>query len=195
MIVFSCRDSINGNQKNDLVYIQYGKWSGQNESLAVTLDLDNFKDYPELLNRTEEIACQDSLPKIVFRTGDSVKDIYFHNPCWKDYACILLKQRNQIEIHNDTIFKGGDLIYPLDSLKQVLRKNLENFGKNPTLAESPEKLLIHISYDSLKPEKLRKTLDELTTTYTQITDSTNINIWLKQRIKLLPPPPPEVTGS
>ena len=71
-----------------------------------------------------------------------------------------------------------------------MRRDLENFGKNPELADNPRKLLFYVSYDSLQPDKLNRMLDGLTDVYLKITDSTNINIWLNERIELIPPPPP-----
>src|SRR5690606_36207640 len=144
----------------------------------------------ELLNRTEDIVCNDSLPKITIKTDQKIKTIYFHNPCSENYGCILIKQKNVIEIHNDTIFKSWELSYPLDSLENVLLRDIENYGKNPELADNPRKLLIYLSYDSLQPDKLYRTLDVLTDVYSEITDSTNINIWLNERNNFIPPPPP-----
>ncbi|MGB5820692.1 MAG: hypothetical protein WBG90_14500 [Saonia sp.] len=197
-IVFNYIDSgsnklsgYNAERKKELLtLVDYGRWNAQNDSLSVELKLREFKDFRELLNRTEDIVCNDSLPKVTIRTDQKIKTIYFHNPCWENYGCILIKQKNVIEIHNDTIFKSWELSYPLDSLENVLRRDIENYGKNPEFADNPKKLLICVSYDSLQPYRLYRTLDGLTNVYSKITDSTNINIWLNERIDFIPPPPP-----
>lgn len=190
LAVVSCQELQQKEKKELLTMVDYGKWNTQNDSLGVELKLEEFKDFRELLIRTENVVCNDSLPKITIRNNQKVKTIYFHNPCWDDYGCILIKQKNVVEIHNDTIFKSWESRYPMDSLENVLRRDIENYGKNPDLADNPRKLLIYISYDSLQPDKLYRTLDGLTDVYSKITDSTNINIWLNERIDFIPPPPP-----
>ena len=190
LAVLNCQNLERTEKKQQLVLIDYGRWKTQNDTLGVELNLNEFKDFSELLNRTEEVVCNDSLPKLTIRNDQRIKTIYFHNPCWENYGCILIKQKNVIEIHNDSIFKSWELSYPMDSLETVLRKDIENHGKNPELADNPRKLLIYVSYDSLLPDKFNETLDRLTDIYSKVTDGTNINIWLNERIDLIPPPPP-----
>jgi len=190
LAAISCQDIERKEKKERLMFVDYGKWNTQNDSLGVELKLRELNDFRELLNRTEDIVCNDSLPKITIKTDQKIKTIYFHNPCSENYGCILIKQKNVIEIHNDTIFKSWELSYPLDSLENVLLRDIENYGKNPELADNPRKLLIYLSYDSLQPDKLYRTLDVLTDVYSEITDSTNINIWLNERNNFIPPPPP-----
>lgn len=190
LVAISCQDMERKEKKELLTLVDFGKWHTQDDSLGVELELEEFKSFRELLIRTENVICNDSLPKLTIRTDQKIKTIYLHNPCWEDYGRILIKQKNVIEIHNDTIFKSWELTYPIDSLENVLRRDIENYGKNPDLADNPRKLLIYVSYDSLRPARFLKTLDGLTEVYKKITDSTNINIWLNERIDLIPPPPP-----
>ncbi|QLG46996.1 hypothetical protein [Costertonia aggregata] len=187
---FSCQNSEIKKPKKQLASIEFGKYNNQNDNLGVELELSKFKNFRELLNRTEEVACNDSLPKVNFRTERKLKTVYFYNPCWDRYLCIFIKQKNTIRIHNDTITKSWDLHYPLDSLENVLRRDIENYGENPMLADNPKKLLIYISYDSNGLKKLPETLDKLTEAYYKITDTTNINIWLDVKFDVPPPPPP-----
>ena len=112
------------------------------------------------------------------------------NPCWEGLACILIKQKNVIEIHNDTINKANENFYPLDSLPQILKRDLENNGKNPKLSDNPEKLLIYISYDKNGIEKLPNTLNKLTASFEQVTNRKDLKIWLNEKIDIPPPPPP-----
>jgi hypothetical protein len=162
---------------------------GYSDSLGVELKLNQFKNWNKLINQTEIISCNDSLPKITLRTDNEIKTIYLQNPCWKNFGCILIKQRNIIQIHNDTINKYDDF-YPLDSLESVLKRDVENNGKNFDLSDSPEKLLIDISYDKNGIENLPKFLLKLTQTYEKITNNTDINIWLSKRFGDFPIPPP-----
>ena len=60
------------------------------------------------------------------------------------------------------------------------------------LSDRPEKLLINISYDEKGFENLPKTLDKLTQFYELITNRTDINIWLDEKLDIpLPPLPKE----
>lgn len=191
--IIGCQNS--DRKENQLVQKEYGNWNAGNDSLGVELELDGFKTWKELLNRTERIACNDSTPKITLKTAKEIKTIYFRNPCWENFGCILIRQRNTIEIHNDTINKSDENFYPLDSLKSVLKRDFENNGKNPKFSDNPEKLLIYISYDHFEAKKLIKTIDKLTRAYEQITNRTDIKIWLNEKFYFPPPPPPMPTET
>ena len=186
----------NGKKENLLVQKEFGKWRKDSDSLSVELNLKEFKSWNALRERTEEISCNDSVPKITLKTEKELKTIYFQNPCWENFACILIKQKNVIEIHNDTVNKNFRNFYPIDSLKNILRRDVANNGKNPELCEKPEKLLIYISYDNMQTEKLLKTLNIVTQEYEKITSKRDIKIWLNEKIQVeyseIPPMPVEL---
>ena len=187
LTIFGCQNS--DRKENRLVKKEYGNWNAQNDSLGVELEINGFKTWKDLLNRTDRIACNDSTPKITLNTDKEIKTIYFRNPCWENYGCILIKQKNTIEIHNDTINKSDENFYQLDSLESVIRRDFENNGKNPKFSDNPEKLLFYVSYDNFEPEKLIKTLDKLTRAYEKITNKSDIKIWLNEKFYFPPPPP------
>ncbi|GGG60527.1 hypothetical protein [Bizionia arctica] len=189
LTIIGCQNS--DRKEKPLAQKEFGKWKTENESLGVELEINRFNKWNDLLERTEKIVCNDSLPKITFTTEKELKTIYFRNPCWEDFACILIKQKNVIEIHNDTINKNDENFFPLDSLESVLKRDIENNGENPRLSDNPEKLLIYISYDNKHGFKeLPNTLNQLTETYNRITNKTDIKIWLNEKIYFIPPPPP-----
>lgn len=185
--IIGCQNSVK--KENGLVHKEFGNWDSENDSLGVELTFSQFKTWNDLVQRTEIIACNDSTPKITLRTDEEIKTIYFRNPCSENFGCILVKQRNTIEIHNDTIKKLGENFYPLDSLENVIKRDYENNGLNPNLCDNPDKLLFYISYDSMKSEKLLKTLDKLTQSYENITNKRDIKIWLYENLYIPPPPP------
>ncbi|MBT7850579.1 MAG: hypothetical protein HN714_03530 [Formosa sp.] len=162
----------------------------ENDSIAVELNLSEFNDWKKILERTEQIVCNDSLPKVTLKNDSVIKRVYLRNPCWEGLACILVKQKNVIEIHNDTINKADENFYPLDSLPHILKRDLENNGKKPRLSDNPEKLLICISYDKNGIEKLPNTLSKLTTSFEQVTNKKDLKIWLNEKIDIPPPPTP-----
>ena len=190
LTIIGCQNS--DKKEEQLVHKEFGKWKTENDSLGVELDINLFNNWNDLLERTEKIVCNDSLPKITLTTDKELKTIYFRNPCWEDFACILIKQKNVIEIHNDTINKNDENFFPLDSLESVLKRDIENNGKNPKLSDNPEKLLFYVSYDNKNEfKKLPTTLNQLTETYNRITKKSDIKIWLKEKIYFIPPPPPK----
>ncbi|WP_162200410.1 hypothetical protein [Kordia jejudonensis] len=193
LILISCQNTTKETVPAEPIVQNFGMIPDFNDSLSVTLQLDQFEDFEALIERTEAIACNDSLPKITLKHQNEITNVYLRNPCWKKYACILIKQKNSIEIHNDTIHKLDEHFYPLDSLTNVLRRDLENNGKIPHLCDSPEKLLIYVSYDENGIEKLPNILHLLTKAYKDISGKTDLKIWLHNRISIseMPPPPPE----
>ena len=184
--LINCQNTLQKEKK--LTKSEYGKWLPENDSFGVELKLNQFHSWKELCRRIEQITCKDSFPKLTLKNKNELKTIYFQNECIAKYACILIKQKNTITIHNDTISKNNNYFYPLDSLASVLKRDIENKGVNPRLSESPDKLLFYISYDKNGIKKLPKTLDKLTQIYKEITNKTAINIYLNEKL-IIPPPP------
>jgi hypothetical protein len=180
-------------KENLLVQEEFGKFRKYNDSLSVELNLKKFNNWNELIERAERISCNDSIPKITLKTEKTSKIIYFQNPCWEKFACILIKEKNVIIINNNKIIKNSGKHHPLDSLKTILKRDYYNFGKNPSLSDNPEKLLIQISYEKNEFKNFEKTLKKLTETFEEVAKNRKINIWLNERIETIPitkPPPP-----
>ncbi|MBR9915637.1 MAG: hypothetical protein GYB32_12560 [Algicola sp.] len=175
-----------------LVQMEFGKWNKQNDSLGVELDVNNFENWLDLINRTEKIVCNDSIPKITLTTDSEIKTIYFRNTCSKEDSFRIIKTKNVISIYNNKISKNIESSIPLDSLENVLKKNIENNGENLELSESPENLTICIQYDDKNDfENLTKTLKQLTETYYRITNKTDLKILLIDKNYFSPPPRPK----
>jgi len=175
-------------EKKMLNQKEFGKLKTGNDSLEVEININQFSNWIVLADRTEEIVCNDSLPIIRLTTDKELKTIYFHNVCWDGSSFQGIKQKNVVEIQNELI-KKNERIFPMDSLKSVLRRNIENYGKNPQLAENPNKLAILISYDN-EFQNLPNILNQITKTYEKITNKTDINIRLinKENFKIPPIP-------
>ena len=187
LIIVGCKNY--EKKENLLVQKEFGKWRKDNDSLSVELNHKKFNNWIELIERAETISCNDSVPKITLKTEKTLKTIYFQNPCWENFGCILLKEKNVIEIHNNKISKNFGEFYSLDSLKNILKRDYENNGKDPSLSDNPEKLLIQISYDKNKFKNFEQTLNKLIETYEEITKKTNINIWIIEKLEIPKPPP------
>ncbi|TRO66823.1 hypothetical protein [Christiangramia sabulilitoris] len=175
-----------------LIQMEFGKLASENSSLGVELKTNQFNNWVDLVERAGKIVCNDSLPKITLKIDNKTKTIYFRNPCWEDDSYKIIKQKNVIEIYNNKIFKNRESIFPIDSLKSVLKRDIENNGGNPMLSENSEKLMVFISYDKNNGFKnLSNTLNQLTETYYGITNKTDIKIWLTDKEFFNPPPRPE----
>lgn len=173
-----------------IVQREFGKWKTENDSLGVELDTKRFNNWIDLVERAGKIVCNDSIPKITIRTNNEIRTIYFHNPCWAHDSYKIIKSKNVVEIHNDTIFKHEKGSFPLDSLESVLKMDVNNNGINPMLSENSKKLVISISYDKKNEfNKLLENLDKLTEQYYGITNKTDIKIWLTDKDFFKPPPP------
>tara|TARA_R110001632_G_scaffold45215_3_gene114861 strand:+ start:948 stop:1580 length:633 start_codon:yes stop_codon:yes gene_type:complete len=173
-----------------IVQREFGKWKTETDSLGVELNTNKFNNWSDLVKRAGKIVCNDSIPKITLKINNETKTIYFHNPCWEDNSYKIIKSKNVIEIHNDTIFKHKKGAFPLDSLESVLKMDIANNGINPMLSENSKKLVISISYDKKNEfNKLLENLDKLTEQYYGITNNADIKIWLTDKEFLKPPLP------
>ncbi|OIQ27070.1 MAG: hypothetical protein BM564_13460 [Bacteroidetes bacterium MedPE-SWsnd-G2] len=174
-----------------IVHREFGKWKTENDSLGVELNTKKFNNWIDLVERAGKIICNDSVPKITLRTSNEIRTIYFPNPCWENDSYKIIKSKNVIEIHNDTIYKHPKSIFPIDSLESVLKKDITNNGINPMLSENSKKIMIFISYDKQNDfNKLLENLDKLTDQYYGITNNTDIKIWLIDADKEFFKPPP-----
>jgi hypothetical protein len=54
----------------------YGFPKDENGSLNVSLELSEFKNYGKLIDRIREITCNDSIPKIVVKQKNLIRNIY-----------------------------------------------------------------------------------------------------------------------
>ncbi|WP_299715135.1 hypothetical protein [uncultured Tenacibaculum sp.] len=161
---------------------EFGKWKTKNDNLSVELNTKKFNNWNDLIERVRKILDNDSIPKITFTTNNEIRIIYFHNPFQKDGSLKIIKSKNVIDIHNDTILKHELGTFPLDSLQSVLKMDINNNGVNPILSENSKKLVISISYDKKNDfNKLLENLEELTEQYFEITNNTDIKIWLTDR--------------
>ena len=175
-----------------LVQMEFGKWNSQNDSLGVELNVSSFENWIDLINRIEKIVCNDSIPKITATTNNEIKTIYFRNTCLEEDVIRFIKLKNVIGIHNNKIRKNNESRIPLDNLENVLRKDIENNGKELSLSESSEKLTICIQYDDKNEfNNLPNILNQLTDTYYRITNKTDLKILLVDERYFSPPPRPK----
>ncbi|WP_298554823.1 hypothetical protein [uncultured Algibacter sp.] len=179
-------------KETTLVQMEFGKWNRQNDSLGVELNVNNFENWIDLINRIEKIICNDSIPKITSTTDGKIKTIYFRNTCLKEDSIRFIKLKNAIGIYNNKISKNNESGISLDNLENVLKKDIENNGKNLDLSESSEKLTICIQYDDKNEfNNLPNILNQLTETYYRITNKRDLKILLIDENYFSPPSRPK----
>lgn len=112
------------------------------------------------------------------------------------YGCIppIIKLKNVIGVSKDSIYKWNEF-YPVDSLEQILKNDLMNYGRNNKLADNPKSLVIQL----LNPEKesiedIENNLTNLCRIYNKIKsetkDSLELNIEFEELIIMKSPPLP-----
>ena len=185
VIVISCTN--NFNEERIVTHKNYG-WEIQNDSLIVDVDYKEFKSFEGLVNHIENVVCEDHIPRITLKNKEYIQHINISNPCYLKYICVLVKSKNIITIYNDTVEKQG-CFYPLDSLELVIKRDLNNYGKAPSYADHPDKLLFKITYDTDEFLKFPETLKTLVDVYEKTAQKTTIKIWVAAPIPVPPPPP------
>jgi len=180
------------------IVIDYPKFHFLDKKKDSIFKIIKLKDYTDFNNLTKEInriICTDSIPKIEFTLNDTIKRIRLINFCYEGITCILIRQKNVIEIYNDSIFKSGKY-YPIDSLLSVMNKDFNNYAKDESYSDSPKKLLIDISYSNNNFNELSKLLNLLTIIYEEIQMNEFLNVRLIERTEIelvdIPPPPPSL---
>lgn len=175
-------------EDSSVTYKNYG-YETQDNSVFVNVDYTGFKTFKSFVNHIETSVCEGQIPKIRVKNKEYVTDVSISNPCFSKYGCILLKNKNIITLHNDLVERRGRF-YSLDSLEFIIKRDVENYGRNPLYADHPNKVFFKITYDTANFEKFPETLKTLVDTYEKITQRADIKIWLATPIPVPPPPPP-----
>jgi hypothetical protein len=93
--LFSCENAVK--EDEILKKVNFGNTKRTIDSLGVELNPSEFKNFKGLLIRVDDIVCNDSIPKITLEVENEIRAVYFSNPCWENFLCIFIKERNVIE--------------------------------------------------------------------------------------------------
>ncbi len=197
MILVCCR---NEQVKNEVV-VSHGRKDSGMVGKEVELKTNQFIDFRSLLNRVDQITCNDSIP-IIKVERDKVRHIFYINlPCWDDHDIYDYSQSNVLIIHNDSIEKRlinpwVNSKYPLNDLGIVLEKDLTNKGRDANWSISPTKHILQISVSEKKLELLPVIFSELVEALEQISLEVEIRIWLIDYLPhYIPPDPPSLNNN
>lgn len=181
ILYLSCKNNESIKQSNSKFY----GCNLENDSI-VLLRISDFMNFQELYGEVEQISCSGGVAGVELENEGVHSILTFSNPCWENYACILIRRRNVFEILDDAI--NFEKAYPIDSLNSLLKKHYENPENLPYYSEHPNKVIVSIKYETNKLDKLSSLLDTLIRAYDRVEYSHCLNVWLNGK----PPPPPNM---
>lgn len=163
----------------------YGFQKNESQSLNVSIELSEFKNYGLLIDRIREITCSDSIPKIVVKQKNLISNIYPTELC----EPIIFDPDGK---HYVTFRKGKPFewqtiteILP-DSLSKKLTEDY-TYYRNSKKLESY--LIIIESERNEKINGIEKFIMDITQEYDELETDMEINFAFWEVVPPLPPPP------
>jgi len=156
-----------------------------NQSNIVKLELTNYNTFNELVDRIEQISCNDRVPTISIKNDNEETLLGLANPCWEGVACIHIKKRNVLKIKDEKIRMTNEVT--IDSLEIYMARHYSNNGEFPQFSESPNKALISITYEQKEMKNLKIILINILNNYSMLDLDLPLIVSLDKQI---PPPPP-----
>ena len=107
------------------------------------------------------------------------------------------RKRNVLRLSTDSVLKGSPH-HSISFLKSELKKQYDNFGRDPTYAVDPSDVFVEICFDDQQNvEDIRKLLTRLLNAYQELKNELSYHIDLRVVYMLFgdelkPPPPPEL---
>ncbi|PQB05788.1 hypothetical protein [Aureitalea marina] len=166
---------------------EYGFIMQNSDSSSVSVHISDFNSYGDFLQRLQDITCDDSIPRVVLESDKKTKHIYPLEYC--DNAPFFHPRfRNTFFVQKDRIVKNECLVEYHD-LKYSLNANFENFGKDPDLAESPDKVLfIFEIYENQGIEGIENHLEIITESYDSLRTKNGLKILFWPKIDVITEP-------
>jgi hypothetical protein len=168
-----------------IIIKEYGTENQSKFRVSKELNLTKFKDWKNLVDRMNQVVCNDSIPTITFKYDSIWKKVYFVNSCPEIQGCS--RDYGSVEILNDSFKSYQDDVYHLDSLPSILIKVYDKFkfvgSRGP---------MYYVCFEKNGLEKLPDIINLLTCTLENISDTRFLSIkleksWSSQK-KVLPPP-------
>ncbi|SMP27380.1 hypothetical protein SAMN06265375_1135 [Muriicola jejuensis] len=162
---------------------------------GVSLTLSDYSKYSEFLNRIDQIVCADSIPTIDKSRNNIRHKFYLTTPCWDKVGDILIKQRNVIIIHNDSLQKRytdpwENNLFHLRELEDVIEHDISNNGFDPNWSENAENMIINISVSENNLHKLNAVLEAFVKLDIENDTINNLRIWITDYVPYFKPPSP-----
>jgi len=151
------------------------------EALYKEIPLEEYTTYGELLDKIEEVWCNQGVPVIHYQQNGIVKKLHVCSFCEDDI--VEFWERDVIILKHGDIYKKNIKVNK-DSLSLLIRKDLQNDGRDANHARSPDKLSFFIEHNPSTPiEELKETLETLTRALDITGAPEGVRIVLSHRVK------------
>ena len=181
LLIMSC-----GKQETEIK--NYGFPKNENESLDVSVELSEFKNYGLLIDRIREIKCNDSVPKIVIKQKKLIQNIYptelcepiIFDPDGKHYVSY-----TKGKFYKDHFSKEINT----DSLAWTLKNDFAYFKVEDDTDVIKSYFTIIESNREEKVDGIENFLINLTQEYDKLKTELELNISFWEVVPHIPPPP------
>ena len=163
----------------------YGFPKNESGSLNVSLELSEFKNYGKLIDRIREITCNDSIPKLVFKEKNLIRNIYPTELC----EPIIFDPDGK---HYVTFRKGKPYEWQtiIEILPDSLRKKLtEDFSYYRNSEKLESYLIIIESERNEKTNGIEKFIIGITQEYDKLETNLELNFAFWEVVPHNTPPP------
>ncbi|MFV9482288.1 hypothetical protein ACNI3T_00545 [Christiangramia sp. ASW11-125] len=193
---------ISCNQKNEKKILEqevyyYPERENLNDKTNLSnIFIERLRNYSELLNEIDKIACKDSVPIINYSKENEKYELLPWYECSERMVISCPTFRSRIFIQNDSILTNYKIKHPIDSLELILERHLLNKGKNFNYSDSPDRAGIEIYFDkNTKSNKIENLLINISEKFNQLnqkfSDTLYLKIYFRDRpLRMIPPPPP-----
>lgn len=153
------------------------------------VDLDAYQSTDDLFHITDSLWCAETGVVWTFREDSCNFKIQVFGFCYDFGIRWDPNHADFIKLYATHFVKNGTL-YPYDSLKTVMLRDLLNYGQNPEFAQSPEKAFLSLTVqksDTLKT--IKQVLRKVALAHIAIPGNKHLSLVVGKAIEPPPPPP------
>jgi len=167
------------------------------DSTLLYFQLDSLKNFRELINKIDLIACENKTPVITFQNENLEYKLIPMNDCSERRRIFDYYDRNVLNIEPDKVIVDNLREYGIDSLSIILRNHYLNENKEPFFSDTPEKAFVQVYVDTISDiGKTKELLIKIMDAFDEIKgDSLSLGIQFEKYLLSdlsLPPPPPQI---
>jgi len=163
----------------------YGFPKNESRDLNVSLELSEFKNYGKLIDRIRAITCNDSIPKIVIKEKNLIRNIYPTEIC--EPIIFDPDGKHYVTFRKGKPFEWQTITEILqDSLSKKLTEDFSYYGNSEKLESY---LIIIESERNEKINGIEKFITDITQEYDKLETDLELNFAFWEVVPHLPPPP------
>ena len=162
----------------------YGAWGRSSVHKTTSIiPLDKYSDYSALLIRIRQTQLDGDVPVLDIHDGHEIVHVWLHN-IHPHTACVLIKERNVLNILDDKIRRE----YDLDSLEWIYEEIYLNKEQLTIYSRNPDDVVVRITYDEREMTRLKEIILRVVRKFDEMKVSNDFSMMIEAPI--LPPPPP-----